>query len=59
MPTDETRRLLKMFGIAVTALDDAVRDRVSTEEVARLAVDARYRLKEISAFIERLEGESK
>ncbi len=58
MPTDETRRLLKMFGIAVTALDDAVRDRVSTEEVARLAADARYRLKEISAFIERLEGES-
>lgn len=56
MPTDETRRLLKMFGIAVTALDDAVRDGVSTEEVARLAADARYRLDEISTFIAHLEG---
>ena len=24
MPTDETRRVLKVFGVAVTAFDDAV-----------------------------------
>ena len=59
MPSDETRRLLKVFGIAVTTLEDAVRDGAAADEVARSATDARARLDEVAELIERLEKESR
>ena len=36
MPSDETRRLLKIFGMAVTNLEDAIDGGAPVEEVARL-----------------------
>ncbi len=57
MPSDEVRRLLKVFGIAVTTLEDAVGDGVAADQVARCAADARRRLDEVAALIARLEGE--
>ncbi len=58
MPSDEARRLLKVFGMAVTALEDAVREGAAADQVARSAAEARQRLAEVTAFIEGLEGGS-
>ena len=41
MPSDETRRLLKTLGIAVTEYEDAVHSRSSSEEIRRRAAQAR------------------
>ena len=57
MPSDEVRRLLKVFGIAVTTLEDAVRGGTAADQVARSAAEARQRLDEVAALIERLEKE--
>lgn len=54
MPTDETRRVLKVFGVAVTGYEDAV-DRGATPEEARQAeAEVKARLEEVTALIERL-----
>jgi hypothetical protein len=54
MPTDETRRLLKVFGVAVTAYEDAVEKRAPADELKKAENEARTRLEEVSALIERL-----
>jgi hypothetical protein len=54
MPSDETRRLLKVFGIAVTNFEDAVHKKSSSEDIKKAEGEARARLEEIAAFIERL-----
>jgi hypothetical protein len=54
MPTDETRRLLKVFGVAVTAFEDAVDKEVSPEERRKAEIEVRTRLEEVTALIERL-----
>jgi hypothetical protein len=54
MPSDETRRLLKVFGIAVTNFEDAVHKRSATEDIKKAEGEARARLEEIAALIERL-----
>ncbi len=59
MPSDEVRRLLKVFGIAVTTLEDAVREGAAADRVARSAAEARARLDEVGALIERLEEGSR
>lgn len=59
MPSDEVRRLLKVFGIAVTTLEEAVHDGAAADRVARSATEARARLDEVTALIERLEKESR
>jgi len=56
MPTDETRRLLKVFGVAVTAFEDAVDKNASPEELRKAEAEARTRLEEVTALIERLES---
>ena len=53
MPSDETRRLLKVFGVAVTAYEDAVAQGVPGEMV-RAEAEVRARLQEVTALIERL-----
>jgi hypothetical protein len=58
MPTDETRRLLKTFGVAVTTLEDAVHNQASTEEIAQAERQARTLLAEVTALIERLRHET-
>ncbi len=59
MPTDETRRVLKVFGVAVTAFEDAVDKGASPEELEKTETEVRTRLEEITALIERLRAKQK
>lgn len=54
MPSDDTRRLLKSFGVAVTEYEDAVRNKSSVEEIRKSEAAALVRLQEVTALIERL-----
>jgi hypothetical protein len=54
MPTDETRRVLKVFGVAVTAFEDAVEKGASAEELKKTETEVRTRLEEVTALIEGL-----
>jgi hypothetical protein len=59
MPTDETRRLLKVFGVAVTAFEDAVEKGAPAEEVRKADTEVRSRLEEITALIDQLRAKKK
>jgi len=59
MPTDETRRLLKVFGVAVTAYEDAVDKGAAPDEVAKTKREVETRLQEVTALIERLAARRK
>jgi hypothetical protein len=54
MPSDDTRRLLKTSGIAVTRYEDAVLNKSSMEEILEAEAEARARLQEVIAVIDRL-----
>lgn len=58
MPTDETRRVLKVFGVAVTAYEDAV-DKGPPEEVAKAEAEVNTRLTEVTELINRLRAKKK
>ena len=55
MASDETRRILKVFGVAVTGLEDAV----TPEDRARWTAEVTERLREVQALIERLKSASR
>ena len=59
MPTDETRRVLKVFGVAVTAFEDAVDKSASADELKKVDAEVRSRLEEVTALIERLRARKK
>ncbi|HEY2921985.1 MAG TPA: hypothetical protein VGK77_23610 [Candidatus Binatia bacterium] len=59
MPTDETRRVLKVFGVAVTAFEDAVDKGASPEELKKTETEVRTRLEEVTALIEGLRTKKK
>lgn len=59
MPSDETRRMLKVFGVAVTAYEDAVEKGAPPEEMAKADAEVRTRLAEVTALIERLRARRK
>ena len=59
MPTDETRRLLKVFGVAVTAYEDAVDKGATAEELRKTEAEVKNRLEEVTALIERLRAKKK
>ena len=59
MPSDETRRVLKLFGVAVTAYEDAVEAGTPPEEVDRAAAELDRRLREVTALIDRLRAASR
>ena len=59
MPSDDTRRLLKTFGVAVTAYEDAVLNRSSMEEILEAEAEACARLQEVAALIDRLRAEAR
>jgi hypothetical protein len=59
MPTDETRRVLKVFGVAVTAYEDAVDKGAPSEELKKAEAEVRTRLEEVTALIERLRTKKK
>ena len=54
MPSDDTRRLLRAFGVAVTAYEDAVQERAPAEEIRAAERTVRARLDEITALLDRL-----
>ena len=54
MPSDETRRLLRTFGVAVTQFEDAVSGGASAEEIRHAEDEARAGLSEIEALLDRL-----
>jgi hypothetical protein len=54
MPGDDTRRLLKTFGVAVTAYEDAVGNNASIEEIRASEAEVRARLAEVTSLIEHL-----
>lgn len=59
MPTDETRRVLKVFGVAVTAYEDAVDKGASAEEVKKAEAEVQARLQEVTELIDRLSASKK
>jgi hypothetical protein len=59
MPTDETRRVLKVFGVAVTAFEDAVDKGAPPDELKKADAEVKTRLEEIAALIERLRARKK
>jgi hypothetical protein len=54
MPSDETRRVLKMFGVAVTSLEDAVDKKAPLAEIALRDAELADRAREVFAFVDRL-----
>jgi hypothetical protein len=54
MPSDETRRLLKVFGVAVTSLEDAVDRKAAFEEIMRWDTELADRTRDILALVDRL-----
>ncbi len=59
MPTDKTRRMLKVFGVAVTDFEGAVEGGASPEEVAKAEAEVLGRLREVAALIESLRAKKK
>lgn len=59
MPSDETRRLLRMFGVAVTEYEDAVAEGAPPEKLTKLEAQVRTRLREITELVERLSAQKK
>lgn len=59
MPTDETRRVLKVFGVAVTAYEDAVETGAPPEKLSKAEAEVLARLQEVTALIEGLRAKKK
>ena len=59
MASDETRRLLKEFGIAVTDYEDAVAEGASREKVQNAEAEVKARLAEVTALVQRLSARKK
>jgi len=59
MPSDETRRILKEFGIAVTEYEDALQKAAPTEELSKAETEMLSRLKEVTALIESLRAKKR
>ncbi len=59
MPSDETRRLLRTFGVAVTQFEDAVSSGAPADEIKQAEDEARARLHEIEALLRRLTNSQK
>jgi hypothetical protein len=54
MPSEEVRRLLKLFGVAVTEFEDAVHHGAAPVELRKREAEVRARLEELESLIERL-----
>lgn len=54
MPSDETRRLLKIFGVAVTTYEDLVQNGAASEPIQKAEAEVFDRLEEIKNYLERL-----
>jgi hypothetical protein len=54
MPGDETRRLLKLFGVAVTSLEDAIDGKAPLDEIMKWDREVADRTREVIDLVERL-----
>jgi len=54
MPSDETRRVLKLFGVAVTNLEDAIDSHAVPDEIMKWDRELAERAREMQALVERL-----
>ena len=54
MPSDDTRRLLKLFGVAVTSLEDALDGGKPMPEIMKWDQELADRTRELLAHVERL-----
>jgi hypothetical protein len=54
MPSDETRRLLKVFGVAVTSLEDAIDRKAPFEEIMKWDGELADRTRDIIALVDHL-----
>jgi hypothetical protein len=54
MPSDQTRRLLKLFGVAVTNLEDAIDEKRPFEEIMKWDAEVADRMREIIDFVDHL-----
>jgi hypothetical protein len=54
MPSDETRRVLKVFGVAVTNLEDAIDRTAPTDEIMKWDAELADRTREVIDLVERL-----
>jgi hypothetical protein len=54
MPSDETRKLLKVFGVAVTSLEDAIDRKAPFEEIMKWDAELADRTRDIIDLVERL-----
>lgn len=54
MPSDETRRVLKLFGVAVTSLEDAIDQRKPPAEIFRWDAELADRARELFDLVDRL-----
>lgn len=59
MPSDETRRLLKIFGVAVTTYEDLVQSGSSAAEIKQAETDVFESFDEIKNHVERLRTQAK
>jgi hypothetical protein len=54
MPSDETRRVLKVFGVAVTNLEDAIDQGKPFDEIMKWDAELADRSREVLALVDRL-----
>ena len=54
MPSDETRRLLKLFGVAVTNLEDAIDNKAAFENIMKWDAELADRTRDMIDLVERL-----
>ena len=54
MPSDETRRLLKLFGVAVTNLEDAIDGKKPRDEIMKWDQELADRTRDVIAHVEQL-----
>jgi hypothetical protein len=54
MPSDETRRVLKVFDVAVTSLEDAIDKKAPRAEIMKWDAELADRTREIINLVERL-----
>ena len=54
MPSDETRTLLKLFGVAVTNLEDAIDTKAPLPQIMKWDAELADRTRDVIALVERL-----
>jgi len=59
MPSDETRRVLKVFGVAVTNYEDAATNGAPPEKLREAEAEVRASLEQIQQLIERIKASAK